>query len=375
MSKTTLARFETDLSLAANQSVQALQQQQLDHLQTTLRTIETNSSELHETIQTEIEQQLMTEALRIVTHMNDVCPDGIRFGEFGSLGFAILFAIFLLAFIVVTICDTCSVACCRTVICGVGFIVWLLAVTLATAIFILLVAGSDFCLDAHPVLLKYVDSPMTDYYLDCPTSQSPASPQIDQLLERASNSCAESRTGVIELDHDVGSIIHRCCESDESYTCSSNRTAFCTLLRDIQAPALNGTITAKSNTNGSITLSDQIHQICESIDAAKGNVSCNRLTPQINHALSAICTTLYDGLAFFLLNALILVAAFYLLLVATIWHIHRAKLFDEIDDGDEPSAPPSARIEMTWRQRRRLQEARSARVTTTAVSRKATTML
>lgn len=358
--------------------------------------IDSQVKQSEETIRSKIKLNILEEAVRVMTTAHKECPHVST--ALNAIYISVLVAFVLIAILfIIGLCSNCV----RSFSCGIGFIAFILLIAMGTVSFITLIAGSDFCLTSKKVLVNYVETPMTHYYLYCHKGNAsanlttdeyssnipqvphmasnvsatlvgdislftdvvpsipniplqlpplPAIPhmppfptdpeQIDQLFEQVEHYLNQSKGLVRQLEQSSAAIITTWCNLTQApvqQLCKHVATIDRLLVGDLNR-----------NESGQDSLLTRLDRVSVTVADILNTVECSAVTPQIDSTLSNVCSTLYESFFLLLLNSALATVCFYILLLISIWMIYRAKA--EKDAEYLPSAPSSAHLSQYMRE-------------------------
>lgn len=211
--------------------------------------------------------------------------------------------------------------------------------------FLTLVAGSDFCMHSKPLVKKYVDTPVLDYYLYCNETSSNLPSKLVKRSFPVFNIDSESFSNIDASNLDLNKIfidvkkyvndakknaqmfndtlsgfdsnIKTLCDAytqshpnlalDPKKVCQELTTNVHTLKEVI----VGGT--------GTESLLQKMEAVSESVEKIIDTVECKSLSKDIDGSLTNLCTTIYEAFFFFLMNSVSAVLCFYIMLIFTIW--------------------------------------------------------
>lgn len=316
---------------------------QLNEISANFGNIKTQIKQAKEKIVKNLNNELLENMINYINPVQEQCPKVTKYLRLSSLLVLIVLAISSLFFILGLFNN-----CFRSVVTILGYLFLNILIVFGIISFLTLIAGSDFCMHSKPLVKKYVNTPVLDYYLYCNETSSTSklvkrslpifnidsdsffdidasNLDLKKIFSEVKNYVSTAKTNaknfnetLTAFDSNIGNV---CLIYPKSHPNLKNVTEVCTelkanvdKLKNIIVGENIGTGTGKND-----SLLQRMETVSDSVEKIIGTVECKSLSKDIDGSLTNLCTTIYEAFFFFLMNSLSAVLCFYIMLIFTIW--------------------------------------------------------
>ena len=289
---------------------------QLNKFNEYLQEIKEKMSDTIKTIQMKIKKNNLQEVLEKLESVEDNCSKTINGIEWTNEAMAIIM-ISSLGLFYFGLCFYCF----RILSCGWGLLVWSVIVAFGAGSFLSLIIASNVCHDPKVAVNKYIDTPVTSYYLDClpydhQTNNISNVNQIDHLFELVKLDLLQSQTVAKQFENESNKTFEIWCQQPSD----TSLIDVCHHLSIIDN-MISGKHEIKNQSSSSIL--NKLTNGMKTVSEVTQLVDCKRMKPQIEKTLATICTTIFESFVQYLLASLFAAIWYYLLLMISIYFIRK----------------------------------------------------